>query len=98
VLGEYVRGRKLLRLEDAIRKMTSLNAGKAGLLDRGLLRSGMFADVTVFDPQAVVDRSTYLEPFQYSAGVVHVVVNGKLVLEEGRPTKARPGRSLRRRR
>ena len=52
--------------------------------------------MTVFDPEAVVDRSTYLEPFQYSAGVVHVVVNGQLVLDDGRPTEARPGRSLRR--
>ena len=96
VLGEYVRSRKLLSLEDAVRKMTSLNAAKVGLFDRGLLRSGLFADVTVFDPEAVVDRSTYLEPFQYSAGVVHVVVNGQLVLDDGRPTDARPGRSLRR--
>jgi N-acyl-D-amino-acid deacylase len=96
VLGEYVRSRKLLRLEDAVRKMTSLNAAKVGIFDRGLLRGGLFADVTVFDPDAVVDRSTYLEPFQYSAGIVHVVVNGQLVLDSGRPTDARPGRSLRR--
>ena len=66
VLGEYVRNRSLLRLEDAVRKMTSLNAAKAGLLDRGLLRPGQFADVTIFDPDTVIDRSTYLEPFQYS--------------------------------
>jgi N-acyl-D-aspartate/D-glutamate deacylase len=96
VLGEYVRGRKLLSLEDAVRKMTSLNAAKIGIFDRGLLRAGQFADVTVFGPEAVVDRSTYLEPFQYSAGVVHVVVNGRLVLDDGRLTDARPGRSLRR--
>jgi N-acyl-D-aspartate/D-glutamate deacylase len=96
VLGEYVRSRKLLSLENAVRKMTSLNAAKVGLLDRGLLRSGLFADVTVFDPEAVVDRSTYLEPFQYSTGIVHVVVNGQLVLNDGKPTEARPGRALRR--
>jgi N-acyl-D-amino-acid deacylase len=76
--------------------MTSLNAAKIGIFDRGLLRGGQFADVTVFDPEAVVDRSTYLEPFQYSTGVVHVVVNGRLILDDGRPTDARPGRSLRR--
>jgi N-acyl-D-amino-acid deacylase len=96
VLSEYVRSRKLLSLEDAVRKMTSLNAAKVGLFERGLLRGGTFADMTIFDPEAVVDRSTYLEPFQYSVGVVHVVVNGQLVLENGRPTEARPGRSLRR--
>jgi N-acyl-D-aspartate/D-glutamate deacylase len=96
VLGEYVRTRKLLSLEEAVRKMTSLNAAKAGLFERGLLRAGMFADVTVFDPAAVADRSSYLEPFHYSVGIIHVVVNGQLVLDDGRPTEARPGRALRR--
>ncbi len=96
VLGVYVRERGTLRLEDAIRKMTSLNAAKAGLVDRGLLRPGMFADVTVFDPEKVIDRSTYLEPFQYPEGIAHVAVNGRLVLDGGRPTGERPGRALRR--
>jgi N-acyl-D-amino-acid deacylase len=96
VLGEYVRNRRVLTLEDAIRKMTSLNAAKAGLLDRGLLRAGLYADVTVFDPKTVIDKSTYLDPFQYSAGITHVMVNGQLVLDDGRPTGARPGRALRR--
>ncbi len=95
VLGEYVRNRKLLRLEEAVRKMTSLNATKVGLFDRGLLRTGLFADVTVFDPNSIIDHSTYLEPFQYNSGIVHVVVNGQVVLEQGRETKARPGRALR---
>ena len=95
ILGEYVRNRKLLRLEDAVRKMTSLNAAKAGLLDRGLLRPGQYADVVIFDPATVIDHSTYVEPFQYSTGIIHVLVNGKLVLENGQPTKARPGRALR---
>jgi N-acyl-D-amino-acid deacylase len=85
-----------LSLEEAVRKMTSLNAAKAGLLDRGLLRGGLYADVTVFDPKTVIDRSTYLDPFQYSAGITHVMVNGQLVLDDGRPTGARPGRALRR--
>ncbi|RUL84217.1 N-acyl-D-amino-acid deacylase family protein [Tautonia sociabilis] len=98
VLGHYVRERQLLGLEEAIRKMTSQNAAKAGLLDRGLLRPGAFADVTVFDPETVIDRSTYLEPFQYSEGITHVVVNGTLVLDDGRSTGARPGRALRRER
>ena len=69
VLGEYVRNRRLLRLEDAVRKMTSLNAAKVGLLDRGILRPGLFADVVIFDPDTVIDHATYLEPFQYSTGI-----------------------------
>jgi N-acyl-D-aspartate/D-glutamate deacylase len=96
VLGVYVRERGLLRLEDAIRKMTSLNASKLGLIDRGELHPGAFADVTVFDPNRVIDRSTYDRPFQYSDGIEYVVVNGKLVLEKGQPTGAKPGRALRR--
>src|SRR6266540_5229581 len=64
VLGVYARERGLLRLEDAVRKMTSLNAAKIGLRDRGLLRPGLFADITVFDPNRVKDRSTYDDPFQ----------------------------------
>jgi N-acyl-D-aspartate/D-glutamate deacylase len=96
VLGVYVRERGLLRLEDAIRKMTSLNATKLGITDRGVLRPGSYADVTVFDPQRVIDHSTYERPFQYSEGIEYVVVNGSLVLEKGEPTGAKPGRALRR--
>jgi N-acyl-D-aspartate/D-glutamate deacylase len=95
VLGVYVRERGLLRLEDAVRKMTSLNAAKIGITDRGLLRPGMFADVTVFDPEKVIDRSTYTDPFHYSDGIMFVAVNGKLVLDGGKPTGAKPGRALR---
>jgi N-acyl-D-aspartate/D-glutamate deacylase len=96
ILGVYVRDRGLLRLEDAVRKMTSMNAAKLGLTDRGLLRPGNLADVIVFDPERVIDRATYAEPFQYSEGVVDVVVNGKLVLDGGKHTGERPGRALRR--
>jgi N-acyl-D-amino-acid deacylase len=95
VLGQYVRERKLLTWEDAVRKIASLNAAKIRLNDRGLLRIGMAADVAVFDPDKVVDRSTYTEPFQYAEGIEHVVVNGRLVLEHGRRSGARPGRVLR---
>jgi len=95
VLGVYVRERNLLRLEDAVRKMTSLNAAKLGLTERGLLRTGCFADVTVFDPDKVGDRSTYEAPFRYSVGVEYVIVNGRLVLDRGEPTGVRPGRCLR---
>jgi len=95
VLGVYVRENKLLRLEDAIRKMTSLNAAKLGLQDRGILRPGMMADVTVFNPTDIIDRATYTEPFQYPEGVNYVVVNGKLALDKGIPIEQRAGRSLR---
>jgi N-acyl-D-aspartate/D-glutamate deacylase len=98
VLGVYARQRHLLTLEDAVRKMTSLNAAKLGLADRGLLRPGLYADVTVFDPETVIDKATYLDPFQYGAGIAYVVVNGRLVLDQGRPTASRPGRALRHRR
>jgi N-acyl-D-aspartate/D-glutamate deacylase len=95
LLGEYVRNRRLLRLEDAVRKMTSLNAAKAGLIDRGLLRPGLLADITIFDPAMVADHATYLDPFQYSSGMVAVIVNGQVVIDGGRHTGAHPGRALR---
>jgi N-acyl-D-aspartate/D-glutamate deacylase len=95
VLGVYVRERKLLRLEDAIRKMTSQNALKLGLHDRGLLRPGDYADITLFDPERVIDRATYENPFRYSEGIEFVIVNGQIVLERDRHTGARPGRALR---
>ena len=95
LLGVYVRERGLLRLEDAVRKMTSLSAAKVGLFDRGLIREGCFADITLFDPAAVIDRATYLEPFQYSQGIDTVLVNGQVVLQRGEPTGAMPGRVLR---
>ena len=95
VLGEYVRHRRLLRLEDAVRKMTSLNAAKAGLVDRGLLRPGLFADLTIFDPGTIIDHATYRDPFQYSTGIVAVIVNGRIVLDRGQHTHAHPGRALR---
>ena len=91
-----MRGRKLLRLEDAVRKMTSLNASKVGIRGRGLLRAGSFADITIFDPKTVIDRATYTDPFQYSTGIAYVIVNGTIVLDEGEHTGERPGRALRR--
>ncbi len=98
VLGVYVRQTGLLRLEEAVRKMTSQNAVKVGAYDRGLLRPGAYADITVFDPERVLDRATYTEPFRYSEGVEYVLVNGQLVLDRGRHTGARPGLALRRNR
>ena len=97
VLGVYARERGLLRMEDAVRKMTSLNAAKLGIRDRGLLRTGQFADITIFDPDRVIDRSTYEDPFHYNDGIEYVVVNGQLVLDRGKHTGVRPGRALRHR-
>jgi N-acyl-D-amino-acid deacylase len=95
VLGVYVRERALLTLEDAVRKMTSMAAIKVGIHDRGLLRAGLFADITIFDPDKVIDKATYLEPRQYPEGIPYVIVNGQLVIDQGNHTGARPGRALR---
>jgi len=94
VLGRYVRELKLLSLEEAVRKMTSLNAEKIGVRDRGVIRTGMRADLVVFDPATVADRATYEKPHQYAAGIRHVLVNGKVVLENGEDTGQLPGRVL----
>jgi N-acyl-D-aspartate/D-glutamate deacylase len=95
ILGRYVREHALLRLEDAVRKMTSLPAQRVGLLDRGLLRPGMAADVVVFDPETIIDVATFEHPHQVSRGVRFVLVNGEIVLNDGAMTDARPGRGLR---
>jgi len=94
ILGHYVRDEKLLTLEEAIRKMTSLPASRMGLADRGVLRPGMAADVVAFDPATVRERSTYADPLHYSEGIPFVCVNGQLVVDGGRITDARPGRAL----
>jgi dihydroorotase/N-acyl-D-amino-acid deacylase len=95
VLAVYVRERKLIRLEDAIRKMTSFPAQRVGLTDRGLLRPGLKADLVVFDPNTIADRATYENTHQYAVGVVAVIVNGEVVLDGGALTGARPGSVLR---
>jgi len=94
LLGKYVREEKLLPLEAAIRKLTSLPATNLGLDQRGLLREGYFADLVVFDPQTIADRATYDKPHQYAIGMKHVFVNGVQVLKDGKHTGARPGRAL----
>jgi N-acyl-D-amino-acid deacylase len=91
VLGRYVRDEKILTMEEAIRKMTSANTSKIRVYDRGLLRPGQWADVTVFNAATIIDHATFDKPHQYSTGVEYVLVNGKLVLEKGRHTRARPG-------
>jgi dihydroorotase/N-acyl-D-amino-acid deacylase len=95
ILGHYVRDLRLMPLEYAVRKMTSLAAQRVGLQERGLLRPGLFADVTVFDPRTVGDRATFEQPHQPSVGIEYVFVNGQAVLVHGRLTAARPGRGLR---
>lgn len=94
VLGRYVREKKILRLEEAIRKMTSLPAQRFGLRELGLLRAGMAADIVVFDAQRVKDRATFERPHAYSEGFHYVLVNGEVVIEEGKHTGARAGEVL----
>ena len=95
VLGTYVRELKLVTLEDAVRKMTSLPAQTFGFRDRGLVREGMVADLVIFDEALVADPSTFESPHRYAAGFQYVIVGGRPVLEEGALTKARPGAALR---
>jgi len=96
VLGRYVRELRLLPLEDAVRKMTSLPAQTFNLRDRGLLLEGFAADIVIFDETSVNDRATFEQPHQYPVGISFVLVNGVTVLEDGRMTSARPGVALRR--
>jgi N-acyl-D-aspartate/D-glutamate deacylase len=95
ILGKYVREEKLLTLEEAVRKMTSRSAARVGLRDRGILRPGMGADITVFDPAAIRDIATFEDPNHYSVGVRYVFVNGRAVVADGAITSERPGRPLR---
>jgi dihydroorotase/N-acyl-D-amino-acid deacylase len=95
VLAVYVREKRLLTLEEAVRKMTSFPAARLGLGDRGLVRPGMKADLVALDPELIRDRATFERPHQYAEGVALVVINGEVVLDDGRMTAARPGRVLR---
>jgi len=95
ILGLYVRQDSVIPLEFAIRKMTSLAAQRVGLNDRGVLKPGMYADITVFDPTTIIDRSTFEQPSQLATGVSYVLVNGVPVLDGGQVTSALPGRALR---
>ncbi len=94
-LGKYVRDEKLVPLEDAIRRMTSLPAANLGIRERGTLRPTYFADVVVFDPASIQDHATFDRPHQYSTGVKHVLVNGTQVLKDGAHTGKLPGRVVR---
>ena len=90
-----MRNEQLLRLEEAVAKMTSMPAQRLGLKDRGILRDGMKADIVLFDPDKVTAKATFDDPKQYPEGIDYVVVNGKLVIDDGTHTGALPGRALR---
>jgi N-acyl-D-aspartate/D-glutamate deacylase len=94
ILGTYVRDERLLTLEEAVRKMTSFSAARAGLKDRGTLKVGLSADVVAFDPVLVKPVSTYADPLHYSKGFPYVAVNGRLVVDDGKITAERPGQPL----
>ena len=94
VLGLYVRERKILSLEEAIRKMSSQSARRLGIHDRGLITKGYFADIAIFDPDEIIDKATFENPHQYAIGTKFVLVNGAVVVENGQHTGARPGRIL----
>jgi N-acyl-D-aspartate/D-glutamate deacylase len=90
-----VRDEKLITIEEAVRRFTSRPATRVGLNDRGILRPGLKADVTIFNPATVRDISTFVDPTHYSQGVEHVLVNGKAVVSNGEITDQRPGEAIR---
>ena len=94
-LGRYVREQHLIPLEQAIRKITSMPAEREHLIDRGLIKTGFYADITIFDPATIIDRATYAEPTKSSDGVDYVFVNGQLAFDHGALTGAKAGRALR---
>ncbi len=96
ILGRYVREKKIMPLETAIRKMTSFPAQRLGLTDRGLLKTGMCADIVIFDPNRVIDKGTFTDPVQLPEGIEYVIVNGELVIEQGKHKGILPGKILRR--
>lgn len=95
IIAQYVNEQHTMRLEEAVRKMTSLAASRTGLMDRGILRPGMLADIAVFDPKTIKDVATYNDPLHYSMGVKFVFVNGRPVVWDGSITEELPGRALR---
>ncbi|MFW9951851.1 MAG: amidohydrolase family protein [Candidatus Thorarchaeota archaeon] len=96
ILGRYVRKKKVLTLEQAIRKMASFPAQRLGLQDRGLIREGSWADLVIFNPIKVIDKATYEQPYQLPEGIPYVIVNGVIVVERGKKNRKSPGKVLRR--
>jgi N-acyl-D-amino-acid deacylase len=95
LLGRYVRDERLISLQEAVRRLTSMPAAHLGITERGSLRAGFLADLAIFDPAAIADRATFEEPHAYAVGMRHVFVNGRQVLADGEPTGATPGRVVR---
>ncbi|MAL13013.1 MAG: aminoacylase [Algoriphagus sp.] len=95
ILGYYVREKNILDLPTAIHKMTGLSAQRLGIQDRGIIKKGNFADLTIFDPEKIIDRSTFTDPHQYPTGVQFVLVNGQLIVDQGEFQDIRPGKILR---
>ena len=95
VLGRYVREKKILTLEEAVRKMTSLPAGRMNLKNRGVLKKGMAADIVIFNPETVIDRAEWTNPHHYPEGIPHVIINGEAVIQNGERTHTYPGKVLR---
>ena len=96
LLGKYVREEKLLTMEDAIRRMTSFPAQRLGLRDRGLIREGNWADIVIFNPETVRDKTDFMQPHQFPEGIIHVLINGIPVVENEKQRKKYPGKVIRR--
>lgn len=96
ILGQYVREEKLLTIEDAVRRMTSFPAQRLGLRDRGILREGNYADIVIFNPDTVKDNTDFMQPHQFPEGIIHVMINGTLVVKNQKQLRKYPGKVLKR--
>ncbi|NLP10483.1 amidohydrolase family protein, partial [bacterium] len=95
-LGHYVREKKILSMAEAIRRITSLPCNHFSIADRGVVQNGKFADLVILDPQTVIDQATFTAPHQYPKGILSVMVNGRMVIQNGRHSGQKAGRILRR--
>jgi N-acyl-D-amino-acid deacylase len=95
ILGRWIREERLISMEEAIRKMTSYPSQVLKLMDRGMIREEMKADITIFDPKRVIDKATFENPHQYPEGIIYVIVNGKIVIDKEEHTGVLPGKVLR---
>jgi N-acyl-D-aspartate/D-glutamate deacylase len=95
VLGYYVREKKILSLTEAIHKMTGLSAGRLALSDRGLIKVGNKADITIFDPETIIDKSTFTDPHQYPEGIEYVIINGEIAIDKGKYLAVPAGKVIR---
>lgn len=95
VLGYYVRERQILSLPEAIHKMTGLSSKRLGLKDRGILKEGYYADITIFNPETIIDKSTFTDPHQYPEGIIYVIVNGEIAVKNGKVSEKTYGKVIR---